>query len=106
MIPRRPDHSHAMRDRAACRRPRSVAGVAGLSHSGAGQPPVFRSAVELVRVDVQVVAGAATRCSELGLDDFEVHIDGDRRRVVTSELVRFAPEDDIRTAVRPVRTPG
>lgn len=72
----------------------------------AGQQTVFRSAVELVRVDVQVVSGSGHPMLELGLDDFEVHIDGDRRRVVTSELVRFAPEDDIRTAVRPVRTPG
>jgi VWFA-related protein len=71
-----------------------------------GQQTVFRSAVDLVRVDVQVVAGSGHPMLELGLDDFEVHIDGDPRRVVSAELVKFSPEDDIKSTLRPVRTPG
>ena len=71
-----------------------------------GQQTVFRSAVDLVRVDVQVVAGSGHPLLELGLDDFEVHIDGARRRVVSAELVKFSPEEDIKSTIRPVRTPG
>ena len=84
----------------------ALALAASMTGSLDGQQSVFRSAVELVRVDVQVVNGSGHPMIELGLDDFEVHIDGDRRRVVSAELVKFSPEEDIKSAMRPVRTPG
>ena len=75
--------------------------------TGAQSPPqVFRSAIDLVRVDVQVIGNDGHPLIGLGLDDFEVGIDGGSRRVVSAELVKFSPEIDIVSAVRPVRTPG
>jgi VWFA-related protein len=67
---------------------------------------VFRSAVELVRVDVQVVSGEGRPMLELGIDDFDVVIDGDRRRVVSAELVQFAKPDPGSPESGPIRTPG
>ena len=69
-------------------------------------PPVFRSAVDLVRVDVQVIGADGHPMLGLGVDDFEVGIDGSARRVVSAELVQFSPAEDILNTVRPVRTPG
>ena len=80
----------------------SAVGLAALP----GPPQVFRSSVDLVRVDVQVVTSDGHPMIGLTADDFEVGIDGDRRRVVSAELVKFTPEVDIINAVRPVRTPG
>jgi len=73
---------------------------------GSGAPQVFRSAVDLVRVDVQVVGIDGHPMLGLGIDDFEVGIDGSQRRVVSAELVQFSPAEDIVNTARPVRTPG
>ncbi len=82
-----------------------LASIAGLAATQA-PPQVFRSAVDVVRVDVQVVTSDGHPLIGLGLDDFVVGIDGGRRRVVSAELVKFTPEIDILNAIRPVRTPG
>src|SRR4249919_3452753 len=72
------------------------------------QQPVFRSEVERVRVDVQVVNSAkGDPVIGLGLDDFEVWLDGRQRRVASAELVSFDHEPlpaDINDNT--VRTPG
>jgi VWFA-related protein len=67
---------------------------------------VFRSGVELVRVDVQVVSGEGHPMLELGINDFNVGIDGDKRRVVSAELVQFAKPDPTSPENGPIRTPG
>ena len=69
------------------------------------QTPVFRSAVELVRVDVQVVARSGDPIVGLGLDDFKAWLDGRPRRVVSAELVSFSQERPPITD-GPLRTPG
>ena len=51
------------------------------------QPPI-RSGVELVVVDVQVVVRQGRPLGSLRPEDFEVSLDGKRRRVVSAELVR------------------
>jgi VWFA-related protein len=69
--------------------------------------PIFRAAVDVLRVDVQVVAGDGQPVHTLGLDDFTVHIDGKPRKVVSAELVRYSQSaaDGMLAAV-PIRTPG
>ena len=66
--------------------------MALLSAPGAGQdsqqPPVIRSGVELVRVDVQVVDRSGQPITSLGPKDFDVTLDRKSRRVVSAELVR------------------
>lgn len=68
--------------------------LAILSASGAAQepqqPPVIRSGVELVLVDVQVVDRRGTPITTLRPEDFEVTLDRRRRRVVSAELVRHS----------------
>lgn len=54
---------------------------------GAQQPPVVRSGVELVLVDVHVVDRKGTPVPSLRPDQFEVSIDGKRRQVVSAQLV-------------------
>jgi len=70
------------------------------------QQGVFRSGVELVRVDVQVVSGEGHPMLELGLDDFNVSINGGKRHVVSAELVQFAKSDPASPENGPIRTPG
>jgi VWFA-related protein len=53
----------------------------------AAQPPI-RSGVELVLVDVQVVDRQGRPLGSLRPEDFQVSLDGKRRRVVSAELVR------------------
>jgi VWFA-related protein len=69
------------------------------------QAPVFRSTVELVRVDVQVIGNSGTPVVGLGLDDFQAWLDGRPRRVVSAELVTFEHEKPT-AADAPLRTPG
>lgn len=54
------------------------------------QQPVFKSGVELVMVDVQVVDKKGTPITTLRPDQFEVSIDGKRRQVVSAQLVDAA----------------
>jgi VWFA-related protein len=54
----------------------------------AEQQPTFRSAVELVAVDVQVVNADGDPVDRLGPDSFEVSIKGQRRKVVSADFVR------------------
>ena len=52
------------------------------------QQPAFKSGVDLVAVDVQVVDDKSTPVTGLGADRFEVTIGGRKRRVVSAEFVR------------------
>jgi VWFA-related protein len=63
-------------------------GVAALPQTATPQRPVFRSGVELVTLDVSVVDGAGKPIQGLGPEDFELEVDGARRRVVSAQFVR------------------
>ena len=69
------------------------------------QKPVFRSSVDLVRVDVSVVDPKGMPVLGLGVDDFKAFLDGRERRVVTAEMVTFDPPSS-GSGVDPIRTPG
>ncbi len=51
-------------------------------------PTRFRTGVDLIAVDVQVIDRGGHPIADLGPDKFEVKINGRRRRVVTAELIR------------------
>jgi VWFA-related protein len=52
------------------------------------QPPVFRTGVELVSVDVTALDADGRQMTDLTPDDFQVEVDGDPRQVVSAEYVR------------------
>jgi VWFA-related protein len=54
------------------------------------QPPAFRSGVELVSVDVQVVDKRGQPITGLKPEQFEVNIDGRKRQVVSAQLIDSA----------------
>jgi VWFA-related protein len=62
------------------------------SPQGAPQPqmPLFRSGVDLVAVDVQVVDHDGRPTLNLNADQFQVEIDGHKRQVVRADLFRYA----------------
>jgi VWFA-related protein len=71
-----------------------IAGLVAAGESGgsaAGQQQTFRAMVDLVAVTVQVVDGDGRPLVSLDRDKFDVTIDGERRRVVSSDLVQFGP---------------
>ena len=70
------------------------------------KPPVFRSSVDLVRVDVSVVDNKGLPVLGLGVDDFKAFLDGRERRVVTAEMVTFDPPSTGSGSTDPIRTPG
>src|SRR5574342_752639 len=59
-------------------------------------PTRFRTGIDLIAVDVQVIDRDGHPIGELGPDKFEVKINGRRRRVVTAELIR--PETGLEAA--------
>src|SRR5262245_5440237 len=52
------------------------------------QPPVFRSGVDLLEVDVNIVDRNGRPIVDLRAPEFSVKVDGQDRKVVTSEFVR------------------
>ncbi len=54
------------------------------------RPPVFRSGVDLVTVDVTVLDGSGKPIEGLSADRFDVRVDDTSRRVVWAEYVRHA----------------
>ncbi len=56
----------------------------------ADQQPTFTATVDLVAVDVQVVDGAGNPIRSLRPEDFEVSINGRRRRVASADFIQFA----------------
>ena len=67
------------------------------------QAPVFRAAVDVVRIDVQVVDRSGEPFKGLTPEDFEVSIDGKARQIVSVDLVEYST---VAPTVLPVRTPG
>jgi VWFA-related protein len=56
--------------------------------SGAAAFAQFRSGVDLIAVDVQVVDADGNPINEIGPEKFEVSINGQRRKVVSAQFVR------------------
>jgi VWFA-related protein len=64
-----------------------LARTPAVSSQQASPPPTFKTGVELISVDVQVVGREGDPVSGLGPEAFEVAIDSKRRRVVSAEMV-------------------
>src|SRR5262245_54707593 len=67
-----------------------TAGVGGTSHLFAQSqqvPPVFRSGVEVMEVDVTVVDDNGQPIRDLRAPEFTVTVDGQPRRVVSAEFI-------------------
>jgi len=62
--------------------------VAAGASAQTAQNPVFRSGVELLEVDVNVVDDRGRPVTDLRVPDFVVVIDGQPRKVVTAEFIR------------------
>jgi len=75
-------------------------GAGRQSPSTPPQTPVFKSGVELVAVDVNVVDKSGQPVRGLKPDQFEVMLDGKPRRVASAELIDFVTST---TPARPVR---
>ena len=74
---------------------------------GPGQTPSFRSGVEVVTIDVNVIDKQGQPLRGLGPSDFVVTVAGQPRRVVTADFVDVAaaqPERVLRPGVVPVST--
>src|SRR5438067_1429289 len=86
-------HARSMvRDTAAAR----VAGALMVCLSAAvlsAQQPTFRSTVDLIAVDVQVVDGNGRPIPRLGADRFNVEINGQKRRVVSVDFIEHTDPD-------------
>ena len=64
----------------------------------ADQPPVFRSGVEVMEVDVTVVDGKGAPVRDLRAPEFTVTVDGQPRRVVSAEFIGESGTTDGRPA--------
>src|SRR5438105_15927416 len=70
----------------------AVAGLAGQPGpfvTARAQEATFKSAVDLIAVDVQVVDGAGKPLSRLGPENFEVAVNGQKRRVQWAVFTRY-----------------
>jgi VWFA-related protein len=67
----------------------AVSLVLAPSDIDAQQQPTFRSSIDLIAVDVQVVDGRGTPVPSLKAGDFTVSISGKQRRVLTADYVQF-----------------
>src|SRR6478609_8867640 len=52
-------------------------------------PPTFRSGVDVITVDVGAVDGRGQPVTDLHAPEFSVKIDGQARRVVSADLVKY-----------------
>src|SRR4051812_9729523 len=81
---------------------------------GAGQQPespqkptpTFRSALDVIAVDVQVIDRNGVPVPGLGPDKFDVTINGRRRRVLTAELIESRSATSLTLEERAVATIG
>ncbi len=65
------------------------------------QTPVFRSSVELLEVDVNVVDGSGKPIADLRAPDFNVSVDGQSRTVVSSQFIRDDSSDATAASYKP-----
>lgn len=69
-------------------------------------PTTFRSGLDLIAVDVQVIDRDGAPLSGLGPDKFEVSINGKRRRVVSANLIESKSSTTLTPAERAAATGG
>jgi len=72
-----------------------VAAALSTTTAAAPQQATFRSAVDLIAVDVQVIDGEGRPIGRLSPDQFEVSIDGRRRRVASADYIESIPASQI-----------
>jgi VWFA-related protein len=81
--------------------------AAGQQPERAQKPtPTFKSALDVIAVDVQVVDRTGLPVPGLGPDSFEVTIDGRRRRVLSAELIESRGATSMTPEERAVATAG
>jgi VWFA-related protein len=68
----------------------------------AAQQPTFRSSVDLIAVDVQVVNHNGQPLTGVTSDKFDVTIDGRRRKVVSVDLIQHLQEPDVPVNDHPI----
>ena len=66
------------------------------------QPPTFRSGIDLVAVDVTVLARNGRAVSTLKAEDFTLLVDGAPRPIMSARLVEARAEESAGAAARPV----
>jgi VWFA-related protein len=72
-----------------------AAGIAALCVIAASaQQTVFRSTVDVIAVDVQVVDGDGNPIGRIGPEAFQVSINGQRRKVVSAQFIGQMPTSD------------
>jgi len=64
-----------------------VIGLAALAAARSQQSPVFRSGVDLITVDATVVDGDGRPIQGLGVEDFELTVDGQPRQIASVQFV-------------------
>src|SRR6188472_4194094 len=66
-------------------------------------PPTFRSGVDVITVDIGAVDGRGQPVTDLHAPEFTVKIDGQARRVVSADLVKypFTPDDGLKRRPEP-----
>ena len=67
----------------------------------AGPRPAVKSGIELIAVDVEVVAGNGDPIAGLAPADFDVRIDGKPRRVASADFVRYDTVTATASDIRP-----
>lgn len=75
---------------------------AGLAGSGGQQRPTFRSGIEVVAIDVNVVDRAARPIADLRPEDFRVTVDGRPRAIVSAQFIRY----EVTLAASPAAAPA
>jgi VWFA-related protein len=81
----------------------SIAGVAVATV--AGQPPTFKSGIDLLRLDVTVVADDGTPVKDLTAFDFAVEVNGQTRPVRSAQFVSFGSAERIAHPIEPEAAP-
>jgi VWFA-related protein len=90
----------------------SVASLPAAAPPGQGQattqkpPTTFRSGLDLIAIDVEVIDRDGVPVEGLGPDKFEVTINGKRRRVVSADLVESRSALSLTPAERAAATAG
>jgi VWFA-related protein len=68
----------------------TLAAVVAVTVGTSTQQPTFRSVVDVIAVDVQVVDANGNPIGQIGANSFEVSINGQKRKVVSAQFVRDA----------------
>ena len=79
----------------------AVALAAACVVASSARQTVFRSTVDVIAVDVQVVDGDGNPIGRIGPDSFQVSINGQRRKVVSAQFISHAAGHDDPAEPRP-----